>query len=304
MRILITGSSGMLGTDLTAALTPHHDVYGAGLLTSSQPHYRQIDLSERRNAAELFSEIKPDIVFHTAAMTDVDGCESKRREAMLANFEMTRHLTDESNRYGACLVFFSTDYVFDGTKKGEYLETDPVCPVNFYGETKALAENYIQKHAEKYVIFRITWLYGLNGKSFPRTILNLAQKQKKFEIVSDQAGRPTYTRDLVRALAALLSKDPLIFHTKGNTIYHLCNGGQTDWAGFASEIFKQSGHADIEVVPIDSTRLNRPAKRPANSVLSIDKAASALGIRLRPWQEAVGEFIAEYKAESLQEKKS
>lgn len=295
MKILITGASGMLGTDLTAELKPHFQVSGAGLLTSAQPDYFQTDLSLRSNVAALFAQKKPDLIFHTAAMTDVDGCESRRKEALTANLEMTRHLVDEANARQARLIFFSTDYIFDGTKEGEYLESDSPCPINFYGETKLLAEKYIQQAAAKYVIFRITWLYGLHGKSFPRTLLERAKNQKKFEIVADQIGRPTYTRDVARAFSGLLSKDPLIFETKGNRVYHLANSGKTSWAEFAEFIFLQAGHTDTEVVRMDSSRLTRPARRPLNSVLSLEKAKNTFGISLRPWQDAVQEFILEFQ---------
>ena len=304
MKILITGAAGMLGTDLRSELISRFEIAGAGLVPSSQPHYTQTDLSVRKNVSDLLSREKPAVIFHTAAMTDVDGCETRQKEALQANLEMTRLLTDEANRYGAQLVFFSTDYVFDGTKQGEYLESDVRKPVNFYGETKFLAEKYIGQHAENYAIFRITWLYGLHGKSFPRTILERVKNQNKFEIVDDQKGRPTYTRDVARAFAELLAKDPLIFKNKGNTIYHLCNSGETNWADFAAFIFEQAGHSGAEISRIDSSKSIRPAKRPLNSVLGLEKVRAGLGIHLRPWREAVLEFIREFQSETLlQEKK-
>ncbi len=293
MRILITGSSGMLGTDLTEALLPEHEVYGTGLIPSRQARYFQADLTAPSNVETLFSNSRPETVFHTAAMTDVDGCESKREEALRANFEMTRLLTDQCVKTNTPLIFFSTDYIFSGNKQGEYLENDPPQPVNYYGETKLLAENYIQENARRYVIFRITWLFGLHGKSFPRTILEKARSQKKFEIVADQWGRPTYTRDVAQVLSAVL-RDKSFFESKGNNVYHLCNSGQTNWAEFAEFILNRSGFPDAEVSRIDSTRLERAAKRPANSVLSIEKARRDLGIFMRPWQEAVLSFIHEF----------
>ncbi len=295
MKILITGSGGMLGTDLTSELSPKFKIAGAGILPCAQPAYTQADLSVRENVSKLFEKEKPDVVIHTAAMTDVDVCETRREDASKANVEMTRLLADEANRHKAALIFFSTDYVFSGNKAGEYLENDTTDPGNFYGETKVLAENYIKQKSSKYAIFRITWLYGLNGKSFPRTIMERAKTQKKFEIVSDQTGRPTYTRDVAVAISTVLS-DKTFFQQKGNAVYHLCNSGQASWAEFGEFILKHSGHEDAEVVRIDSTRLARPAKRPLNSVLSLEKTGKELGIRLRPWRDAALQFIREFQS--------
>lgn len=294
MKILITGSAGMLGTDLVAELKPRFKIAGSGLVPSDQPNYTQSDLSVRANVSGLFKKEMPDLVIHTAAMTDVDGCETRREDSLKANYEMTRLLADAANEYKARLLFFSTDYIFSGMNPGQVMEDAAPDPVNYYGETKLLAENYIKKNSLKYVIFRITWLYGLHGKSFPRTMLELVKTRKKFEVVDDQKGRPTYTKDVARAFSAMLEKKSL-FENKGNTVYHLCNTGEASWADFAEFIFRNSGYPEVEVARIDSTRLNRAAKRPFNSVLSLDKVKAELGICLRPWQEAILEFIADYQ---------
>ncbi len=294
MKIFITGASGMLGTDLVKIFSSRHEVTGAGRRPAHFPGYYTADLSRPGAAHELISKIKPAVIFHAAAWTDVDGAESKKQEALIGNFEMTRLVADAANDAGARIVLFSTDYVFDGKKAGEYTEDDATCPANFYGETKLLAENYVQQNARKFVIFRISWLYGLAGKSFPRTILERAKNQKKFDVVNDQTGRPTYTADVAQALAGALDRDPG-FEKTGNQLYHLGNRGKASWFDFAAYILKQAGHADAEVAPMGSEKLNRPANRPANSVLALGKAEAKLGISMRGWQESVSDFINEFK---------
>ncbi len=298
MKILITGAGGMLGTDLSAALEKHFEVSGAGLSPADRRRYHQLDLSVPQNAESVISRERPSIIFHTAAMTDVDGCENRRDEALKANVEMTRHLTDSANRAGALFIFFSTDYVFDGKKKGEYTEEDKPAPASFYGETKWMAEKYIQQNARKYAILRISWLYGLWGKSFPRTILERARTQTRFDVVDDQIGRPTYTKDLAGALRDVLVKDPMAFEKNANQIYHLSNQGSASWAAFAEYLLKEGGFSTAKVTPITSDRLNRAAKRPANSLMSLRKAEEKLGIKMRPWQDAAKDFIVELKNEN------
>jgi dTDP-4-dehydrorhamnose reductase len=294
MNILVTGAAGMLGTDLCAKLAGSFPVTGVGLNPAEKfpLPYLQADLSDSRNVASIFAKEKPAIVFHAAAMTDVDRCESDREEAVRANLTVTQHVVNAANGINACLVFFSTDYVFSGDKKGMYTEEDPVSPGNYYGETKVLAEDYIRERCRRFIIFRISWLYGLNGKSFPRTILEKAAVLKEFEIVSDQVGRPTYTQDVSAAMRDLL-RDPALLDKKGNQIYHLSNDGTASWAQFGRFILDEAGYQGTPVREISSAKLARPAKRPANSVMSLEKAAAGLGLRLRPWQEAAREFIKE-----------
>ena len=299
MKILITGAGGMLGSDLAAILGPQFSCVGAG--RNPAPHlqipYRQQDLTFPGAIAKILLEEKPDLVFHAAAMTQVDDCERNREMAMLLNYQMTRDIVTACNAAGAFLIFFSTDYVFDGKKKGEYLEDDPVHPGNIYGESKALAENFIRETAEHYTIFRVSWLYGRRGKSFPRTLLERAGSQKVFEVVSDQTGRPTYTRDLAKAVQSLLLRGPEILETIDHQIFHLANEGAVSWAGFAERILKAGKYPESQVIPVTSGQLKRPARRPENSVLSTKKAESILKLQLRSWQEALTDFIAEITPE-------
>jgi dTDP-4-dehydrorhamnose reductase len=296
MKILITGAGGMLGSDLTAALKINHDVLGAG--RNPAPHlgvrFIQRDLSQLSCALEICKKEKPEIVFHAAAMTNVDACEQDREEAMRQNHLMTAEIAKACRETGAFLIFFSTDYVFDGSKKGEYLETDSTQPVNVYGESKRAAEKSIHENKPSYAIFRVSWLYGLNGKSFPRTILERARQQNSFEIVDDQVGRPTFTRDLAAYFAQSL-QDTSVLPKMNAQIFHLANSGTCSWAEFASWLLRRADFQAATVTPIKSEKLNRPAKRPLNSVFSLEKSRNLLGASLRSWQDAAGDFVKEFK---------
>lgn len=299
MRVLVTGASGMLGTDLTSELASYFEVSGVGLNSSSQPNYLQADLSEPAIALSVLNQTRPQIVFHTAAMTDVDGCETQRAEALKANYEMTRAIADACKTHNALLIFFSTDYVFSGNARGEIPENFERCPLSYYGQTKFLAEQYLEESAGAYIIFRITWLYGMHGKSFPRTILEKAASQQNFKVVDDQEGRPTYTKDLAEAIRKMLQSGIFQFENKRNTIYHLGNTGNVTWADFAAFILKAAGFTHCEVQKISSAELNRPAQRPSNSVLRLEKARTELGVSMRSWQEAVVDFISEFKNQKV-----
>ena len=296
MKVFITGAGGMLGSDLAAALHDSFQVSGAG--RRSAPHlnipYHQCDLLKTGAVQEIFKKEEPEVVFHCAAMTQVDGCEKDRAQALALNLEMTEKVIEACNAVGAFLIFFSTDYVFDGKKHGEYRENDPVQPLNVYGETKALAENAIREKAKQYAIFRVSWLYGIHGPSFPRTILERAQQQKEFNIVSDQIGRPTFTRNLAETFCQMLMQQKPILNRIDHQIFHLANAGQTSWADFARFLLKHAGLESVMVYSISSDQLDRPAKRPANSVLSLEKAESSLHLALKPWPEAALEFIREF----------
>ncbi len=295
MKILVTGAGGMLGSDLAAKLRTDHQVTGVGLTKPSFPingSYHDLDLSRKAQVRELVLSEKPDVIFHTAAMTDVDACETKPAEALRNNFEITKIVADAAAAAKAFLVHFSTDYVFDGTKQGEYTENDPPHPLNIYGETKLLAEKYIRAQNTKGAIFRITWLFGQNGRSFPRTLLEKSKSQKMFEVVSDQIGRPTYTKDVASTFVQLLAQKPDFFSQNGVETFHLTNSGEpVSWYDLSRFIFAEAGLDGISVKPIPTALGLRPALRPKNSCLSGVHAQAALGVQLRPWKAAVSEFV-------------
>ena len=302
MKILITGAGGMLGTDLVEALRGHFDIVGLGLFEA--PHlkipYRCLDLTDSRAVEDLWFQEKPELVFHLAAMTHVDDCEIKRDEASRANVLAVKNVANASKKINAPVVFFSTDFVFNGKEMREYTEEDVPDPKSHYAVTKAQAEKFLQNCGCLFVIFRICWLYGLRGRSFPRAILNMAAKQKEVKVVADQIGRPSYTRDISSALASLLRREPAIFKRLAGQIFHLANAGTASWADFAEEVLKLAGHKEHTVKRIgwrDFKRDVNPdsAERPEHAILSLQKTRDVLGIQLRPWQEGLRDFIQEYQ---------
>lgn len=301
MKILITGAGGMLGSDLAEAFRPRFVTVG---ITREPVDYLGIpfcvrDLTHRQETLAIIQRESPHVIFHAAAMADVDGCQNHRYEALQDNLEATKNVVEASNRAGAWLIFFSTDYVFDGKKDGEYLEEDPCRPINVYGETKLRAENYIRQKAKRFMIFRTSWLYGFRGRSFPRTILELSRTKKILNVVSDQRGRPTYTRDIAAAFGDFLDHDPGALEKAPNEIFHLAGSSIATWADFARGILRAAQCEDVTVENVTSDKLNRPAPRPRNSVLALKKNEEKLNLRLRGWEEAIPEFVEELKIKGV-----
>ncbi|HNX68472.1 MAG TPA: dTDP-4-dehydrorhamnose reductase [Candidatus Omnitrophota bacterium] len=300
-KILITGVGGMLGTDLAKALKGDFEIVGLEKrrVTHLTVPHDLCDLTQARKTRDAILDHRPAVVIHTAALTDVDYCEEHHEEALEHNFEATKNIVDASHEIDAPVIFYSTDYVFRGSKKGEYLETDVPDPVNFYGETKLRAERYLMEKASRALIFRITWLFGVYGRCFPKAILCQAAEVKKMTVVNDQTGRPTYTRDVAQAMRQLLLAKKEVVFARDRQIFHLGNSGTVNWADFARFIVKESGLDQVKVEDIPSTQLTRPAPRPLNSVLSLEKSGSVLGLQLRSWEEAAREFLSEWKEEKL-----
>jgi len=273
MKILITGAKGQLGSELQRVLRDHQ------LLLLDKD---SLDIIDRQAVIEYIIRNKPEVIIHAAAFTDVDGCELNRNICQKVNVIGTRNVAEASLEISAKLIFISTDYVFDGKKKSPYQERDQARPINFYGETKLQAEHEARK-VKKHFILRTAWLYSTFGKNFPKTILKAAKEKPCLEIVDDQIGSPTYTRDLAGLIKHLLS-------CSHYGTYHAVNSGQVSWYGLAKEILKLAG-IKTPIKPIKSAALGRPAPRPRFSVLSNRKIKKIC--QLRPWQAALREFFEE-----------
>lgn len=299
MKILITGSSGMLGSDLVEVLSRDFEVFGitrhSASLYSTRHKTICLDLIDQAVLRREILKVKPDVVIHAAAFTKVDVCEDEGQKAFVLkqNTEIVKNLIHICNESGAFLIFFSTDYVFNGQKKEPYLEDDAIHPVNFYGQTKAWAEEALIKESERFIIFRVTWLYGIHGNHFPKAILKQAQEKNELSVVSDQWGRPTWTRDIAIALHLLLTSRKNLLDQYNKQIFHIGNSGQVNWSGYARKILDSKGFSNVAVSEISSSQLSRPAKRPLNSVLNLDKSERCLGIKMRPWDEAMSSFLKE-----------
>jgi dTDP-4-dehydrorhamnose reductase len=299
MKILITGAGGMLGTDLGNVLSPDFEIVGLERrpVTHLTVPYDICDLAQARKTREAILSHKPEVIIHTAAMTDVDYCEEHQDEALANNVAATEHVVDAANEIDAPVIFYSTDYVFDGKKKGAYFETDTTGPLSFYGKTKLMGEEYILRVAKRAMIFRITWLFGIWGRCFPKAILRQAAEVTKMNVVDDQIGRPTWSWDVAQAMRQLLLNKKEDLLKPGAEIFHLGNSGTVHWADYARFILKGAGLEAVKITDIPSAHLKRPAPRPANSVLSLEKAEKVLGLKLRSWEEATTEFLPKLKSE-------
>jgi len=277
-RVLIVGAHGMLGQDLVKVLERFFEVVALGR--------DELDISLYNNVKKVLKEVSPQVVINAAGYTDVDACERKSRLAFAVNGEGAKNLARATSVLKAKLVYISTDYVFDGKKETPYSEEDQPNPLNVYGESKLMGERYVQKFADDYLIVRTQWLFGPGGRNFVDTILDLSQDRERIEVVDDQVGSPTYTLDLSRAILTLLEKDLW-------GVFHVSNSGSCSWYEFAKEILAQVGRDTVQLVPISSADLTRPARRPLYSVLSNEKLHKEAGLAMRPWQEALRDYLRE-----------
>ena len=273
MKVLITGSKGMLGSDLAEEFKEFH-LYAFGK--------SELDITKKSSIQKCLKKIKPDVVINSAAYTDVDGSEANKREALKVNGIAVRNIAMMCKRIDAVLVHYSTDYVFDGRNQNGYRENERKNPINYYGYTKSLGEDYITRIMKKYFIIRSSWLFGKNGKNFVQAILNKS-KEPQIKVVDDQTGSPTCTKNLAEA-----TKEILMDYDYG--IYHITNSGACTWFDFAQEILTQI-NSKTKVVPINSKELNRPAKRPKCSVLVNTKFKNKLPL----WSIALKRHLGEIK---------
>lgn len=294
-RILIIGSSGMLGTDLSQELGEDYEVSGTDIVTSNKSQVTSFyngDISDNKGIADIINRISPEFVIHAAAMTDVDGCEIDSKKAYEINGVGTKNIADACAKSGCALIYISTDFVFDGKKTAPYKESDVASPLSIYGDSKLKGEEAVKKRLKNYFILRTSWLYGKNGKNFVDTIVAKAQTEKVLRVVDDQVGTPTYTKDLSKAIRALLERvnRPYTLDPTPCGVYHVSNSGATSWYEYAKEILRLAGSA-TDVAPISSQELNRPARRPAMSVLDNSKFTVFTGYKMRDWRSALEEYM-------------
>ena len=274
MRVLITGAGGQLGHDLLAAFgEPHHEVLGTT--------HASMDLADRDGVLATICGFEPDVVIHGAAWTAVDACESDPDKAFAVNGFGTRNVAEGARRVGAHVVYVSTDYVFDGTKDGAYREWDPTSPTSVYGASKLAGEREIDPGS---AIVRTSWVCGVHGNNFVKTMLRLAAERDTWGVVDDQRGCPSFTEDLAAGIKALaIGRLPGVFH--------LSNQGETTWYGFAAAILKAAGHDPARINPITTAEYPTPAKRPANSVLDNFAWRAAGFAPLDDWEVPLARMI-------------
>jgi dTDP-4-dehydrorhamnose reductase len=283
MRVLLFGKNGQVGWELQRTLAPLGEVVALGR--------QEADLGDFARLREVIRSNKPEVIVNAAAYTDVDGAESNRDLAMRVNGEAPGVLAEEAKKLGALLVYYSTDYVFDGKKEAPYRESDPTNPMNIYGESKLLGEGEITTSGGGYLILRTSWVYGLRKASFVTKVLNWAREKKAMRVVNDQTGSPTWCRLLAEATTQILihlnSRDTVgIAESSG--IYHLAGGGAAtrfEWATRIVELSKRSQQPAVE--PASSSEFPTTATRPKNSALNCEKIFSRFGISMPEWQNGL-----------------
>ncbi len=288
MRVLITGANGMLGIDLGAQLeAAGHDVIrtdvGAreGMRVKS---WEPMDITDTASVAKTVLQHQPDAIIHGAAYTDVDGCERNPDLAYRVNALGTWNLAAVCGAHQITLAYVSTDFVFDGTKTTPYTEFDAPHPLGHYGASKLAGERYVAQLCRKHFIARTAWLFGAHGPSFPAKMLELAKTRTELNVVCDQTGSPTHTVDLSQTLIALL--DSPLYGT-----YHVTNAGSCSWNQLAQKTLELAGVKNLEIKPIPASQWPRPTQVPPYSVLRRYTLELQGRDNLRPWQQALAEFI-------------
>jgi dTDP-4-dehydrorhamnose reductase len=286
MKILITGSNGMLGTDLVDLLKSRKASLDPNLEVIEAPH-EVLDITLEDKVSGFISTHTPDIIVNCAAFTNVDKCETESKAAFNVNALGPKYIAAAAKKCRARLIHISTDFVFDGNRNKPYAEENQTNPLSEYGRTKLEGERNIQSHCNSYLIVRTSWLFGHNGINFAAKMLELAEHNKELSIVTDETGSPTYTPDLAEALWTLIKKE-----CEG--IINVSNYGSCSRYEWAKYIFKTMGY-NIKMNPIKSSEYKRPAKVPLNSTLNCQKFTTITGTRMRPWEEAVESYLKKQK---------
>ena len=283
-RILLTGVNGQVGFELARSLQ--------GLGTVVALDRAGLDLSNPDKIREVVRSVAPSLIVNPAAYTAVDKAETERDAAQAINATAPAILAEEAKRAGVPLIHYSTDYVYDGEKDGIYTEDDPTNPQNVYGATKLAGEDAIRASGCHHVIFRTSWVYGVHGGNFVKTMLRLGADREFLRVVGDQYGAPTAARTIADITAHIVAQslaasgDSEAWWQAKSGTYHLSGGGETNWADYAREIFAVKGlNCRVEAIP--AVEYPTPAKRPTNSRISNDKLQKAFGLRTPTWQTSL-----------------
>ena len=275
MKILITGANGQLGRELQRRLQ------GTPFLATD---VQELDITDAAAVQALLADYRPQLVVHGAAWTQVDLAEEKQELAWQVNAIGAQNIARACRHCSAAMVYISTDYVFDGSLGRAYREDDATNPLSMYGKSKLAGELLARQETDALFILRTAWLYG-DGPNFVRTMLKLGQERPELQVVNDQHGCPTSTVDLTDALLRLAETDRY-------GTYHAVNSGVTSWYGFAAKIFELAGNTKVKLTPVTTAQFARPAARPVYSPLDGSLLSETLGRSMRPWQEALAEYLA------------
>ena len=301
MKVFVTGVGGQLGHDVMNELARRgyegigsdiHPVYSGiqdGSAVTAMP-YRGLDITDKDAVFAVIEEIRPNVIVHCAAWTNVDGAEDPEKKAIVhkINVEGTKNMAEAAKAVDAKIVYLSTDYVFDGQGERPWQPDDKnYAPLNYYGQTKLEGELAVSETVNKYFIVRIAWVFGLNGKNFIKTMVNVGRTHDTVRVVNDQIGTPTYTFDLARLLVDMIETDKYGY-------YHATNeGGYISWYDFTKEIYRQAG-MDTKVIPVTTEEYGLSvAARPFNSRLDKSKLKEAGFTPLPDWKDAVARYLKE-----------
>jgi dTDP-4-dehydrorhamnose reductase len=279
MKLLIVGADGQLGSDVVRLLSPTAEVTARIM--------DELDVTDRPRLKQAVESVRPDVVINCAAYTAVDRAETEPDAAYRVNVLGARNVAQAAERVGARVVYFSTDYVFDGAATQPYDEDAPTGPLSVYGRTKLLGEQATREANPDHLILRLAWLYGSTGHNFVHTVLRLARAKDQLRIVDDQVGSPTFTEDVVHQLWTAIEDGC-------SGTYHCVNAGQASWYAFASHIVHRLG-LGIPVVPIRTADYPTPARRPAYSVLADRKFELEQLNSMRPWEDALDDCLLRYR---------
>lgn len=276
MKILVTGVKGQLGYDVVREGESRGlEMFGTDV--------DNMDITDAGQVKQVIEAYKPDAVIHCAAYTAVDAAEDNQELCRKINVDGTRNIAEVCKSMDIPMMYFSTDYIFNGQGENFWKEDDEKQPLNVYGQTKYEGELAVQELVQKYFILRISWVFGVNGNNFIKTMLRLGKERGAVGVVSDQIGSPTYTYDLAKLVVDMIQTDKY-------GAYHVTNDGLCSWYEFACEIFKQAG-LDVKVTPLTTAEYPAKAARPFNSRMSKDKLINAGFEMLPSWQDALRRYL-------------
>jgi dTDP-4-dehydrorhamnose reductase len=296
-RVLVTGANGQVGRSICSVFDDSFDVVG---FSSSE-----LDVGDAAEIEKIFDLVRPDIVINAAAYTKVDDAEIYSDLAERTNFHAVKYLCDACLNHNSLLVHFSTDYVFDGTKAAPYREEDSANPLNAYGRYKLAGDHYIIENAHQYLIFRLAWVYDNSGTNFPKKILQAAKVKDQLTVVDDQIGTPTSADFIAHTVHQFISAKDTNGYLGFNGLYNLVPNGAASWFEFAVQLLSRAEAVGFDlqckandVIPIKSSHLSQPAKRPQRVVLDNQKIQQALGIRFAPWDTYVDGFLEQLRRQN------
>lgn len=278
MKIFVTGYTGQLGYDVVReGMKRGFEMHGVGS--------QNLDITKKHDVYNYVEKVTPDVIIHCAAYTAVDKAEDDKESCWNVNVEGTTYLAEAAKQVKAKFIYISTDYVFDGEGDTPFTEMDKPKPVGYYGLTKYEGEKVVQNLLDEFFIIRISWVFGINGNNFIKTVLRLSEMRDELNVVADQFGSPTYTFDLARLVIDMIQ-------TEQYGIYHATNEGYCNWAEFATEIFKQANKS-VKVNAITTEEYPTRAVRPKNSRMSKQKLTDNGFEPLRTWQNALDHYLKE-----------